>query len=420
MKKIIWIILIVMTILFFTDNLLAEKINKIWEKEFDENLEDVILEEVEMSVEKAQSLGIKGLIGKPTDKIKIKYPKILITKNAIKFIKDNQIKKEIPIGEKIRTYLVKSPNEKIIGYYKSNLKIPTNEKEYGIIESTFLNVLDINGNEILNKTFKGGFGFIVSDQGNFVAFGTGSEGYGKYIYFYDSRGNLIKQVDPFEKKGYFSYTGKYSKTDKYVAISFNKFGDLGGAFILFDSQGNELWRKKFSDWHNSGYHIIISADEKYIYTAGIIFINNTTNKPVYYSYCFTDSGDNIFSNDIGATGDFSSDGAYLILATKRIGIKLFDVKNNKVLWQFKDPDQNIFINAIDISTNANYVTSMWRSTDKEKKKIIIFNKQGEIIFKQDYISEDKSTERISIKIEEAGKKVYLIHGKKLEILEISQ
>lgn len=259
----------------------------VFEYKFDGLIREVIFDTATMTVKEARALGMKGLEQrKATEKIKVQYPKVVAAHKGwddpegevIWLDKNYHVKRKIQLGG--GTYSTFSQN-----YVGIDKILSRGEK--GVVTSSQFCLYDSEGERILEKKFDEYRLFIIANNGNFTSY-QGDEGWGSYLFFYDSKGNLLKKVMPFEnEKEYFSPMGVYSKSGKYIVMSFH----FPGAIILFDYKGNEIWRKRLTSGSDTD-QLVFSPDEKYIYTSGSFYSKNE-DKEIEYAHLFDIKGNEL-------------------------------------------------------------------------------------------------------------------------------
>jgi hypothetical protein len=232
----------------------------LWEKEFDEEVVDVIFGEAEMTVEEARTLGFKGWEQrKTTDIVKVQYPKVLMVQDEnnqgrephvklMKFLDEKgNIKKELPIQRYIPGE--QSPADINVSENKKYLCITSVKKwsEVGEALDGESVILNTDG-DILWKTKHSLSSVKVSPNGQYVI---GAEidwgGYPLQIFY---RNGLVREI----KKDDQLWTARFSKDGSLCALTVFTFdrqlwGKKGANYyikhlILFDDKGNELWRKE--------------------------------------------------------------------------------------------------------------------------------------------------------------------------------
>jgi hypothetical protein len=210
-----------------------------------EEIIDIIWDEVEITVKEAKKLGVKGLEDKSeNEKIKVKYPKVVIPKapwtpegatvefpKSIKFfnykgnlIKEVKLEKGIP-GVRSEDQVTISKNNK----YLCILHTKANNKGESI-------VLDTEGN-VLWHIKHNLYEAYPSPDGEYIIGAPNPELEGPlYIYY---KNGSFKKIDHYSCAWDFDF----SENGYFFAVWVVERGG-GDLLILFDKNGNELWRKE--------------------------------------------------------------------------------------------------------------------------------------------------------------------------------
>ncbi|MEW5767717.1 MAG: hypothetical protein AB1797_08850 [bacterium] len=265
----------------------------IMEYKFDEPTIDVIFGKSEVTVKEARALGMKELERKRAEeKVKVLYPKVMDTKNVIKFLdKEGKVIKEIRKGredsidtylpeqrEEIKRWLAMKEFEETARTYdytispKGDIILETQEiyyatKNWGM--SRFWNdmtkIYNIDGNYLGEIERERWPLFISPNEKYIVALNhTGGEVFTGEVYFYDINGNLLKEHN-FKSEE--AYGVDFSEDGNYAGILF------GPSYIyrLFNIQGYLLWEYDFEG--KTPYFISIHNSARYItwYTSDKLF-----------------------------------------------------------------------------------------------------------------------------------------------------
>ncbi|MDI6703292.1 MAG: hypothetical protein QME40_01265 [bacterium] len=208
-----------------------------------EEIVDVIFGEAEMTVEEAMALGIKGLEQKKaTETVKVQYPKVIT-------IKDMNIKGDVSIKS------IRFLNEK--GEMKSEYQVKGQREWTGVMVSK--NKKYLNVHSIINYEKEEAESIMLNDEGKVLwsvkhnLFEVYPSPNGKYlvglptiewsdapIYVYNEKG-LVREI----KKDDLSCRLSFSKDGSYFAVTLTTRieGEDRADLIVFDGEGNELWRK---------------------------------------------------------------------------------------------------------------------------------------------------------------------------------
>lgn len=377
--------------------------------EITENIKEIIWQRIKVEEKLAESLGISdtGISVR-----EINYPKVIISENNIYFIQNNNVQKTIKYGSEINKYLTISPNRKKIGVYTVNI-INDKNKGIGVVQSTTLNILNLDGKLELSKNFSQNMQFAIDDYGNYVAIGVSDDGIGGRLYFYDKNNYLMKEVRPFSS-GFFTYQASFNYScDKFV-ICFDKFGQFGGEIIIYSKQGVELYRKKIVDNNDDTIisQLAISPSNDYFYYHGAVLGDSGFG---YISSLMDFKGNTVFVLDYGKFGTFSPDGKYISLSSRN-EIDLYSIDNNRYVWKKVIKNDSFSINNVAISYDYYPITAISIANIQmmEEKSIIVFDTTGQISLTQP-VKSDKSLNRIILQFDNNTNILYAINGNKILI-----
>ena len=226
------------------DSIVKNKVEPelIWEKQFEEPVIDTIFGEAEMTVKEARVLGVKGLEKRsPTEKIKIKYPKVFFigdpkskNKKSVKTIKFFNIRGELKnkIELKYTQPPIYSPNKKIVG----------------VVHVWTLTTYDLNGKK-KSQFGIGEFGnFKLADDGSLIV-------YWSSILFFNPQGELIKKIPEL----YLFHFGSLTPDSKYFLIiimgkflNHKSFQYPSTDLFCYDLKGNLIWKYNIAEMNSRG------------------------------------------------------------------------------------------------------------------------------------------------------------------------
>jgi hypothetical protein len=290
----------------------------LWEKEFDEEVVDVIFGEAEMTVEEARALGYKGLEQKKlADTVKVQYPKVLMIKDkenstryqtfteSVKFLgNDGSVTRELSLqryipGEQRPAKVSVSKNKKYL-----SINTPMEGFEVGDVVRKRSIILDDTGRELwelkhdLHEVH-------LSQNGKYIVGYLGPH-VGGPIYVYNEKG-LVREIEMhdiswsvgFSKEGsYFAVTIRTIDSEKIKkAKEYDRLQNPEEArkirhearkahLIVFDDKGNELWRRKNIAKGSASASCSINISDDDIITV-------TTGVPEFKVYRFDKEGNSI-------------------------------------------------------------------------------------------------------------------------------
>lgn len=328
-------------------------------------------------------------------------PKALISENRISFLnKELEVIKEIELDE--QTYACHSQN--YIGLYKYT----GIDKESGEIITTEFEIYDKFGSKLSSHIFDEGRIFFVSNLGDFVAFQSFEGGAGNIMYFYNAEGELLKAVRPFVN-GYFSFSAAYSENGQLLIANFERLGHYGNGLILFDKNGNEKWRQQLE--LDKTIKLVIAPNDKAIFISGIRFEDLGRGFPTYETFCFDLQGRKLWERSEGTSAIFSPDGDYMALWTIDNELQLINTHNGDILWNYREPDIDTSINSVDISRMGNNIIASFRENPQtSKKKVHLFDKNGNKIWTKEFSDKNINADKINVKIDNEGKNFFLLYG----------
>ncbi|MDA7857959.1 PQQ-like beta-propeller repeat protein [bacterium] len=396
-------------------------LEKIWEKKFDEDVKDVIFDEGEFTVERAKAMGVKGLEGrKPKEKVKINYPKVIMTKDSLKFLdKEGNLKKKYNIvrsvdkGKVVKVY--PSRNGKKIGMVSEKYKYFP-EKDMSFVESVEFKMLNDDGEvewEIKN-----------ANRGSILPSPDGDYAVGFYdkgpLYFY--KDGKKKNIENLPNR----YSGDIalSRDGKFWIASVNVFRPRKSWLILFDNNGEEIWRRdlkaarshelKFS---NNGEFIVVSV------TRGGGWPKRMTGSLLLY-----DKEGQLVLEKTAPVGsyafDFSPDDKFLFVAVNH-DCYLYDVLSGEKRWEYYRSEDMV---RATVSSTLNYSFILLGVLAKSKpgeergnNVIYLFDKDGnklwEETFEPNYITHNLNSQNPNIDISTNGREIIINTKNGIEIFK---
>ncbi|MEW6096265.1 MAG: hypothetical protein AB1567_07040 [bacterium] len=282
-----------------------------------EEIVDVIFDEAEMTVKEAKALGMKGLEQrKATETVKVQYPKVLVTKKAVKFLDEKRkVTNEIPLKEvQIERVAYKSP---LVSLSTNRIILVTQEGEF-----TFhLDCFDTKGNLIWQKRNLGNPVFL-SGNGGYIVSGplmTAHEAPPVCILCEVKNGKEL-----WNKKINTEFWIPHILHNGQVLILEDFFFEKKSKISLIDIDGKTLWNRELL---NTGDWTIVSSELE-----DKIIIWNW----VGHIYVFKKNGDILWDSKKFPTGDInlflSEDNNYLVILTGNQIFMINTVRGN-ILWK---------------------------------------------------------------------------------------
>jgi DNA-binding beta-propeller fold protein YncE len=206
--------------------------------------------------------------------------------------------------------------------------------------------------------------------------------------------------------------------------------------ILFDYQGNEIWRrdlnKELNAIGNITKQVLFSPDEKHIYVAGIFDTSEVSG--CYFSFCFDMSGKEEIKREGRYTGKFSPDGDYLVLfeQPEHVGkdssdgsyeilfgefgdqtVEVIDVETGERVWAYRQA--HVLMSDADVSDGAKHVAVSMQTSSSEGK-MLVFDRAGAIVCERDY----KYAGPALVNMDRDGQSVLSIVGDRIQLFNLSR
>lgn len=160
MRIILGIVLIISMISSVFAAVPAKKVELIFQKTYSNPIEDILLTPILTTESKASELGY--IIKKKTNnKVRIYYPKLIITSQSYILYDNNLVQQELKFNRNNSEYSIVSPNKKKFAIYKAFIQGKAGSK---------LEAYDLNLNKIVDKDFEEPKNIVLSDKGSFAIF----------------------------------------------------------------------------------------------------------------------------------------------------------------------------------------------------------------------------------------------------------
>ena len=335
-------------------------------------------------------------------KIKKFKGNVVVTEDEILFLGNNMnIRKKKIVPKPKRTRIRISKDGKRIG---QQTFFDVGEK--GAKRSELL-LLDENGDTLwkLNNIF-GEIKVSQANGGSIVEFECGEGGCTNKMTIYNEgnlKGKVIIPTSSMQSVG-----SAISEDGNYFVSIFSNRGiyDL----ILFSISGEELWAKRFEN------EIVRKTN---ISSSGELIVAEVTPKGKRETemLLFNKEGDLLYKKQLKFEGHifkFDPSEKYLLTASGRGTIYLFDTSSKELLWEYSVNDRNIrFLNA-DIKSGFIALSAAVRNPKKkfdykQPKKIYVFDLEGKMLAKKTIAKHGFKpwNEGPAISIEDEGRKIMI-------------
>ncbi len=166
----------------------------------------------------------------------------------------------------------------------------------------------------------------------------------------------------------------------YIVFNVYDVDNKDAHVILYNSTGQEIWRKKFTNWTTAS-KVCISDNGRYICARGG-FANTL--------FTFSNDGTLLWQKHIGVgyLQTFSSDGRYIAAIGPLNRILYFDTENGDSLWSFVlSADRSFF--ALAVSDRGNFIVAADGEGKRENpvgtlSTLFLFDKKGNVIWRREF------------------------------------
>jgi len=399
----------------------------VYEKTFDDTIRDVIYDEVEMTVEQARKIGRNYCGLNDKQKIKLLYPKIIVTKSNIQFCDllgnpKRLISRKARIkGKEAYTSVVISDNGKFVGMVKSVF-----QENIGL--TAILTIYDNEGklcwSTDISKVGMCSGGPYISPNGEYVvADGDASYDYCDYwpsIYDKDGlRAELFPEATSPAYECWINDQIAFTPDgSKFVVIKTNhhaKNADL----ILFTSDGKKIWEKTIGNGGCGWRSVKISKSGRYI----ILCVSKGIKGKVSL-LLFDINGNLIWKNDDIKVGTpdfmFSEDEKSLVYINGWGLLYFMNLANGKVLWQIDKTEQEVGrFRTLSATPDLELLLIGVYGHYGRPDRIYIFNKKGTLLLEQEFES-GIFHGAPKIEISSDGKELIMCRGKMIKVEQIRQ
>ena len=360
--------------------------------------------------EKKQPKEPKLLKEKKFDKkIKRWAGNVVVTEDSIVFLdKDGNVKKTKKLAKYTGVRL--SKNGKRVGQSRA---YDVTEKGPGRVE---FKMMDENGNVLWETDNTFGLKYISeANDGTLVRRECDGGWCSKNIVIHDRQNRKGVKVTPDVNESAQSSGGYFSEDGKYFVVKYDAL-QKPDELVLFDVLAKKpLWVKLFEG--ETIYDIAVSPLGKYV---SIVTKNNENQ---CFIHVFDKTGNLVLTQEIGYKHgylgnyyfDFDNNEKYLVIASERGELFVFDPKLKKLLWKHFIGDKDMGFLDVDIS--ANFITlSVTQLKIKDRydgslpRYLYVFDYKGALLLSRKFTDHGLSrwSEGIKVNLDLSSKKIRVI------------
>lgn len=357
--------------------------------------------EIELAIERKFDEKVVDMVFGVNETKEIIYPKIVVTPDRVKFMDEEG---------KILSQVAYPENSKIIfsqkGCFVGIEKFFLNST---LLKSTLEIKLDIfndKGERLWELPITWGYddplpGFYISDKDGSLVLSDNSEG---VLYFYDSKGELRKKADLFvgdKWNNERSVSCCFSCDSDYFVVNALKNYDtqegVGKSYIiLFDSSGNEIWRRPLKEKISA--NVEISSSGNYIVASGYK-VSKELGIESKSTFLLNKDGETIYRYPwLFRRAMFSSDDRFIALGEKNRA-RLIKIQTGEILWETEFTKR---VRALDISRYGLVLVETARGKYKEgifvyyDPEVTVITPGGEKIYEKEFTGSQFFTPYIKI------------------------
>jgi hypothetical protein len=389
-RKIILTLVMVMSFSLVFAQEKEVKLEKIWEKEFEEEVVGVAFgSEEEIALYEKQG--------------KFPHPRTVVFKSKIKFFdSEGNVLREISLEK--------------IGYHRLNLLSSGKVLREGMKSELEYNLelYDEKGNLVWTKRNMGNESFVSGDE-KYIVTGmrmTGAEGKQECVlYSIDGEEIWRKKVETYPWMVHILYNGRVI----LVELITEEHKTIGARLTLIDTDGKKLWSKELAE--TSDYYVFSTRLEE----NNLMVISPYGKQKIYI---YTEEGSLLWEKKTtGYVTDLSIsyDSQYAVFLCwsrddKRYFVQMMDLKGRKIVWERTNPE---FINFdyASISQDNKYILleSSPQIAPQEKKYVVLLDvRNGEIL------EEIRMTDSVFGKFISGSNKFLLKSGSRILVQSISE
>jgi hypothetical protein len=369
------------------------KLELIWQKEFPEGIQDF---GIGMSKE-----GESYLQTVATGSKLLFYEKEELKSREVEYSKSQE-------GGVNEVYVTEN-GKYLLHYWR---KMDESEKEWAYRK---LFVYDRSGNLLWKRDSLSTYSPLLALNGEYAV---GSTWYSGLTWLH--RDGSEKTIDPLSEELWRLFF-TFSSDSKYWAISVGEPKadpkHSGAWLIMYDSRGNEVWRKQLEPKGIAG-EVALSHSGKWI---GVNAPEGGRFVPLFF-HLFDVEGNLLWRSEIGSRGNykivFSPQDDYVVLLNNVEHIYIFETSSGRLVWDYQFPedvsigqDLSFYIPIIsfDISKDGNYIVVAGREKKKREDYIYFFDKR-EGFLTQFSIGPIETARLPIVKFDPLGKHLFVDQG----------
>jgi|GEM_PF-5806206 len=357
----------------------------VYEKVVDDTIRKVVYDEIEVSAKDAMDMGRNYVGIESKQKVRMLYPKIIVTDDEIAFYAPNgKLKKGISrrikmYGKDAVTEVFISPNGKYVGLRKGIWKEEVGSRcEFVMYNDSGERLWEVD----VSKLDAGAY-YISPNGEYFVAYGDPTGDFCDYIPSIWDRNGLRVKLFPEDVSDVDAYwicdqVAFSPDGERIVVVKSNNFEKTATA-ILYNKYGKKIWEKRIGEGGGGWRSIKVSPSGKYI----AISVWETSTKKS--AILLLDAKGNLLwkipNINLGTSEfRFSDDEKNLVYINGRGLVHFIDLKNGKILWQFDKTEEEIGrFYVVATPSDFGFVVVGVYGHYGRADRILLFNNAGELL-----------------------------------------
>jgi hypothetical protein len=278
-------------------------------------------------------------------------------------------------------------------------------------------MMDEKGNELWASDNMWGITYLSDESDVVVELECGEGGCGRAVIFHDKHNpkgkKVIPDVDEYARivEGYLSEDGNYLIV-KYMA---QQKPDI---LVFFDVLAKKaLWIKQFES--RTVREVEVSTKGNYV----IVGIYKSSSKECYIDF-FNKYGNLIFTKKPEHIGnfsfDFTDDEKFMVVASSKGELYLFDMESDTLLWRYFTGDKNIGF--LDSDMSSGFIAASVTTKNPKNRRdgslpryLYIFDYKGKLLLSREFKGHglDSWGKGLMLSIRNSGKKIRVMSNDKL-------